>query len=83
MMVNNSFENWAAANGYRAENLSKDKSGEYKNHCVRDDFLIYKAAYLAGAKAMQEEAAKRCEKDLYRGEHFAEVIRAINPENLK
>ena len=44
---------------------------------------FYQAAYLAGAKAMQEKAARVCD-DNYWEDHrpFADAIRAINPEPL-
>lgn len=47
---------------------------------------FYQAAYLAGAKAMQEESLERIDKidDGEAAEYRAcqEAIRAINPENL-
>lgn len=84
------FEQYCADNGYLLVSFARHEDGTYSNQLTRKEFDLWQAAYLAGAKAMQEEAAKVCApyiKEYDQGfgtaDFIEEAIRAIDPAKLK
>ena len=87
MSMREEFEKWAEELPYEfnLERFGENGSwpGDYRSYPVQCAWNAYQDAYLAGAKAMQEEAAQVGMRQADNGIVVSSAIRAINPENLK